>query len=68
MSDNYLMIIIGVVLIATSVFAKGISYGMPSTRQKPVYPVTLAIRIILLSFALLFLALGLARTLADRAL
>jgi len=63
MYDNYIMIAIGLLLIAASIFAKGFSYGMPPHRQKPVYPATPAIRVVLLSFGVLSFALGLVRLL-----
>jgi hypothetical protein len=63
MYDNYLMMAIGLVLIVASVLAKGFSYGMAPHRQKPVYPATRRLRIVLLSFGLLSLALGLVRVL-----
>ena len=59
------MITVGLVLVAASVLAKGLSYGMPPHRQKPVYPATPAIRVVLLSFGLLCLALGLMRVLRN---
>ncbi len=57
--ENSITIAVGVVLIAASVFAKGISYGMPSHRQRPVFPATRAVRVVLLSVGLLSLAVGL---------
>ncbi len=56
MHDYYIMIAIGVVLVAASVSAKGFSYGMAPHRVKPVYPATRRLRLVLLSFGLLFLA------------
>ncbi len=63
MYDNYIMIAIGLLLVAASIFARGFSYGMPPHRQKPVYPATPAVRVVLLSVGVLSLALGLVRLL-----
>jgi len=63
MYDNYIMIAVGMLLVAASIFAKGFSYGMPPHRQKPVYPATQRIRVLLLSVGLLSLVLGLVRIL-----
>lgn len=63
MYDNYIMIAIGLVLVLASVFARGFSYGMAPHRQKPVYPATRRLRVVLLSFGLLSFALGLMRIL-----
>jgi len=59
MADRVLMIIVGVVLIAASALARGISYGMAPHREKPTYPITHAVRIVLLSIGLLSCASGL---------
>jgi len=59
MYDNYIMIAIGVVLILASQLAKGFSYGMAPHRQKPQYPATRRLRVVLFSFGLLSLAFGL---------
>jgi hypothetical protein len=61
MYDNYIMIVIGLVLIIASVFAKGFSYGMAPHQKKPVYPVTRRLRVVLLLFGLLSFAIGLLR-------
>jgi hypothetical protein len=63
MYDNFTMIAIGSVLIAASLLAKGVSYGMPPHRQKPRYPVTRTLRVVLFSLGLLSFAFGLAATL-----
>jgi hypothetical protein len=63
MYDNYIMIAVGLVLVVTSVFAKGFSHGMAPHQQKPVYPATRRLRVVLLSFGLLSFALGLVRIL-----
>jgi hypothetical protein len=57
--DNYIAIAIGLLLIVASLFAKGISYGMPPHRHKPLYPVTPRLRIALFSCGLMSVALGL---------
>jgi hypothetical protein len=57
--ENVVAVSVGMVLIAASFLAKGISYGMPSRRQKPTYPATRRIRVVLLSVGLLSLAVGL---------
>jgi hypothetical protein len=59
MYDNYIMIAIGLVLILASILAKGFSYGMAPHREKPQYPATRRLRIVLLSFGLLSFAFGL---------
>ena len=63
MSDNYFMIVIGAAFVAAGIFATGISYGMPSTRHKPVYPVRPAFRMFAVSLGLFAIVLGLARVL-----
>ncbi len=59
MYESYIAIAVGIVLVAASVLAKGISYGMPPHRQKPAYPATRPVRVVLLSVGLLSLAVGL---------
>ena len=59
MYDNYIMIAIGLVLILASLLAKGFRYGMAPHGQKPQYPVTRRLRVLLLSFGLLSFAFGL---------
>lgn len=63
MYDNYIMIAVGLLVVVASVFAKGLSYGMPPHRHKPVYPVPRALRVALLLIGLLSVALGLVRLL-----
>jgi uncharacterized protein YjeT (DUF2065 family) len=63
MYDNYIMIAIGLVLVIASVLAKGFSYGMAPHQQKPVYPATRRLRVVLLLFGLLSFAVGLVRVL-----
>jgi len=63
MNDNYSMVAIGCLLILASIFARGVSYGMPPHRQKPVYPANTRLRLILGAFGLFAIALGLARAL-----
>ncbi len=65
MYDNYIMIVIGFVLILASLLARGFSYGMAPHRQKPQYPATRRLRVVLLSFGLLSLAFGLVRVLRN---
>jgi len=57
--ENVLAVAVGVVLVASSFLAKGLSHGMPPRRQKPTYPATRRIRVVLLSVGLLSLAVGL---------
>ena len=53
------MVAVGGVLVAASVLAKSISYGMPPHRDKPSYTMTPRLRIALLSVGVLSLGLGL---------
>jgi hypothetical protein len=57
------MIVFGLLIIVAGAFGQGISYGMPPHRQKPMYAMTRRLRVVLLSFGLLFVALGLAKAL-----
>ena len=59
MPESWIMIAIGLALIAASVLARGLSYGMAPHHQKPKYPATPQLRIVLFSFGLLSLVLGL---------
>jgi hypothetical protein len=59
MTEATLMVAIGIVLLAASARGKGISYGMPPHRNKPVYPMTRPLRLVLLTFGILFVAFGL---------
>ncbi len=60
MYDYLIMIAVGVLLIVISFIAKSISYGMAPHRNKPRYPVTRRLRIVLASLGLLSLGMGLA--------
>lgn len=62
MYDDFIMIAIGLVLILVSFLAKGIGYGM-FPGKKPIYSATLRLRVILFSFGLLSLTIGLVRVL-----
>ena len=63
MTENYIMVVFGAVLIFVSIFAKGISYGMPPHRLKPVYPLAMGHRIMVFLFGLVSIGLGLTRLL-----
>ena len=57
--ENVLAVAVGVVLVASSFLARGFSHGMPPRRQKPTYPATRPVRMVLLTVGLLSLAVGL---------
>jgi hypothetical protein len=57
--ENVVALAVGVVLVAATFLAKGISYGMPPHDQKPAYPATRRIRVVLLVVGLLSLTVGL---------
>jgi hypothetical protein len=59
MHDNFIMIAIGLVLMFASLLAKGFSYGMAPHRQKPQYPATRWLRVVLFSLGVLSFAFGL---------
>jgi hypothetical protein len=59
MYENVLAIAVGVVLLVATFFAKGVSYGMPPHDQKPTYPATHRIRVVLLVVGLISLTVGL---------
>lgn len=59
-NENVIALVVGVFLVTSSFLAKGFSYGMPSRRQKPTYPATRPIRMVLLSVGLLSLVVGLS--------
>jgi len=55
------MIAFGILLVFVSIFTKGIYYGMPPYRNKPLYPATPMVRIITFVVGLLSFVLGLTR-------
>jgi len=61
MSENWIMIAIGLALIIASGLAKGFSYGMPPHQQKPTLPATARLRYVLLCFGIVALVLGILR-------
>ena len=61
MSDNSLMIGIGVLLIVAGLFAGTVSYGMPPHVNKAKQDVSRNLRIVLLVLGLLSFVIGLLR-------
>lgn len=58
MAENWTIIVIGFFLILASILARGFSYGMAPHHEKPIYPATTRLRVVLLCFGLASLAFG----------
>ena len=65
MYDNWIMIVIGLVLTLASFSAKHIADGMPPHHRKPQYPINRRVRVILFLFGLLFFTFGLVGALRN---
>ncbi len=63
MNENYIIIAFGLSVMVVSILARGVSYGMPPHDKKPLYPMSRTQRVVLFSFGVLSLALGMARVL-----
>lgn len=64
MTERVVMTEIGAVLIVASLQGKGISYGMPSSRKKPIHALTQTLRVSLFGISFLsvsFVLVGLLR-------
>jgi multisubunit Na+/H+ antiporter MnhB subunit len=59
--NNYIMLVAGLAVIATSFLAQGVAFGMSPNRNKPVYPVTRALRVALFSIGVAFSVLAMIR-------
>jgi len=64
MSENILLIIVGLVMILASILGVGLRYGMAPSRGKPVYPFPRPARIAVFVIGLMACCLGVARLLA----
>jgi hypothetical protein len=59
MNENWVMLIVGVLLVVFGLAMTGVSGPMPGAR--PLYPPSLRFRLILISFGVLMSVLGAAR-------